>query len=325
MEAFSRYLMENGLSSEMFLHTSPDSSILTRVYHDGKIPVTIEDFVRNFGKGRVCIVDARDLNLRLLEGCRVIAVDNRCEERANLEGSGVLFFDTLPHPDADTGEILHNFLASAELTGYANRCEMESGQERRAALHFTGRYFEKSIRSPASGVRSSIARLLDADEHTPGGLLIYRGGFERDPELEKLLCRACERGDYSFAVSIGNSGSSGNGGNMSDTGCPIHLFGLHPVAFYRLLFASDIVFTHFGVTMMEALLLKRPVVLTRTIPFSDDHRILSEYMKFATGLPMVEASIPADIPEEWEKPPLIAPEGGGYRRLLELIRILSGM
>jgi len=100
-------------------HAGRMKSLEAMLSRDGLLASTrfIRDYeeLKSTGMYDVSILDARDADPSRLKSDKIIAIDNRHANRMNLQNSGVLFFDTLPHPECPYPEILENILIAPDL------------------------------------------------------------------------------------------------------------------------------------------------------------------------------------------------------------------
>ncbi|MCB1307476.1 MAG: hypothetical protein KDK30_04820 [Leptospiraceae bacterium] len=100
-------------------------------------------------------------------------------------------------------------------------------------------------------------------------------------------------------------------------------------AFVQALRSADLIWTYFGITMLEAWYLRKPVVLFA--PGDSEHAVLGDYLQQAARIPFI--SIGTDIDTALAKAlrqlqsqsrslPAQIPDGRGFQRLLDQIHLL---
>jgi len=303
MEELQRILRREQIESELFFHPYPGADSLVRSYADGSIPVPLGEFLATFAKGRLCVVDARDLDLTPFRPAPVIAIDNRSPTRPFLEKeANVIFFDALPHPLADPVEVMQNFLVSPELVALKRQFEENREEAEARSLQTVVRLYQKG-HPPAIPVAE-------------GGAVAYTGTVKSPEGLGPFLSRF---GSDSFAIRIGSTTDDFRfqNGVLSISSLPSPLF-------YRLLSVSRLALTHFGITLFEAIYLGCPVALL--VPEEGELVALSHFFADQASLPVVSTF--ADFERLLETPPAysetLCPGGSGYPRLIEWIRTLRG-
>ncbi len=243
------------------------------------------------------VVDARDLDPGPFRatGRPVLALDNRHESRPHHDphADGVIFYDTIPHPDADLRATLRRALIGEDVI----EC--------------------RSSYKGGPGPRDDPGRGRPR-------IFAYSGAFPDVAGLDDFLAAAARRGQV-----VKRCGTAPPTASLQAAGG--HHIGRESRAeFLADLISADCVITYFGMTLLEAWYLETVPVLYETT--SPVHEELGDYLAGAAGIQRLRWSDTSPVENEhrlerlaaddWPLPPG-GPGGNGYDLLIEEIDRLS--